>query len=168
MRALLNRVVNLENAIKNITAPELYAVGDIYITTSKRSPAEIFGGSWEQIQGRMLMGAGRPESNTVDAWGNIDLTGIAMTLGERGGGFRHIHTLKAGYAKIANVDGQDFNFAFDRTSVEPYEPLIKANLDSVAITNEWTNTYATELGGTSDPVNILPPYQVVYIWKRVA
>lgn len=34
-----------------------YPVGSIYVSTSGTSPATLFGGTWEQIQGRFLLGA---------------------------------------------------------------------------------------------------------------
>lgn len=34
-----------------------YSVGKLYMTTTEEDPAELFGGSWEKIQGRVLLGA---------------------------------------------------------------------------------------------------------------
>ena len=40
------------------TAPEPYPVGSIYQSTDATSPAELYGGTWEQIASeRVLMGA---------------------------------------------------------------------------------------------------------------
>ena len=36
----------------------LYPVGSIYISTSSTSPASLFGGTWEQLKDRFLLGAG--------------------------------------------------------------------------------------------------------------
>lgn len=36
---------------------ELYAVGDIYITLSDDDPKDRFGGKWEKIEGRFLLGS---------------------------------------------------------------------------------------------------------------
>lgn len=33
---------------------EVYPTGAIYMSTSSTSPAQLFGGSWERIQGRFL------------------------------------------------------------------------------------------------------------------
>ena len=37
---------------------DAYPVGAIYISTSAINPAQLFGGTWEQIQGRFLLAAG--------------------------------------------------------------------------------------------------------------
>lgn len=39
-----------------------YPVGSIYVSTSGTSPATLFGGTWEQIQGRFLLGASSSHS----------------------------------------------------------------------------------------------------------
>ena len=35
---------------------EVYPVGSIYISLNSTNPSSIFGGTWEQIQGRFLLG----------------------------------------------------------------------------------------------------------------
>lgn len=39
-----------------------YPVGSIYVSTSGTSPATLFGGTWEQIHGRFLLGASSSHS----------------------------------------------------------------------------------------------------------
>lgn len=36
---------------------ELFPIGSIYTSISSTSPATLFGGTWEQIQGRFLLSA---------------------------------------------------------------------------------------------------------------
>lgn len=35
-----------------------YPVGSIYMSVNSTNPGELFGGTWEQIQGRFLLGQG--------------------------------------------------------------------------------------------------------------
>ena len=35
-----------------------YPIGSYYITESETSPASLFGGEWEKLKNRMLIGAG--------------------------------------------------------------------------------------------------------------
>ena len=42
---------------------QAYPVGSIYMSVNSTSPASLFGGTWEQIKGRFLIGTGKPENN---------------------------------------------------------------------------------------------------------
>ena len=66
----------IDSAIKNALA--LYPVGAIYISTSSTSPASIFGGTWESLKDRVLIGAGNTYSS-----------------GATGGAANHTHTSAA-------------------------------------------------------------------------
>ena len=48
-----------------------YPVGAIYMSVDSTNPGSIFGGTWEQIKGRFLLGVGQPTANGDNAWGTI-------------------------------------------------------------------------------------------------
>lgn len=50
LKVILERIINFLNLY--------FSIGAIYITTSNTNPAQIFGGTWQKIEGRFLMGQG--------------------------------------------------------------------------------------------------------------
>ena len=49
---------NTDAATKGYADLATYPVGAIYISTISTSPASLFGGTWEQLKDRFLLGAG--------------------------------------------------------------------------------------------------------------
>lgn len=174
--AILNGMVHAEEYSTDIaTAPmnadtfggysvdafvnKIYPVGSIYMSINSASPAILFGGTWEQIKDRFLIGAG----------GNYGIE-------EQGGTESHEHSLNGnGYALISNLDGQPRNFAMKRCSIaneyKINEGVVTGDLSNVSMANvSGVNAiqYGTSLGGTTAATSNIPPYLAVYMWQRTA
>lgn len=124
---------------------EVYPVGSIYISLNSANPSSIFGGTWEQIQGRFLLGASG--SHPVNQTGGEE----THTLSE-GEMPYHTHGPTSG-SRFVSVDG------------EAYGSLGNANAGYINVT--WNN-WSTTPKGSSQPHNNMPPYLAVYMWKRTA
>lgn len=122
---------------------ELYRVGDIYITTNSTSPASIFGGSWEQIKDRFLLGAG-----------------TSYMAGSTGGAATHKLTVSEIPSHYHSVAGN---------SKDSSAPGFNSYLN-VAHANQYTNAWfaTTDAVGGDAAHNNMPPYLTVYMWRRVA
>lgn len=126
----------------NYILDNVYPVGSIYMSVNSTNPANLFGGTWEQIQGRFLFGmnSSYPAGSTG---GEIT---HALTIDEMP---EHNHTIY-----YPNADG----------------PYGNANIGYPE--NSGTNmTWCAEMcktaptgGGAAH--NNMPPYLSVYIWKR--
>lgn len=128
----------------------IYPIGSIYMSVNSTSPASLFGGTWEQLKDRFLLGAGDTYTN-----------------GSTGGNSTHTHTLNNGYAKF-NVRTTGSSYA-DQITVEPYAPNLRCEeANQYTSFDEWTVMGGIALGGTTDSSSSLPPYLVVYMWKRTA
>ena len=117
---------------------KIYPVGSIYMSVNSTSPATLFGGTWEQLKDRFLLGAGNTYSNGATG-GEATHT---LTTNEMPA---HSHT-----GKVHKTDGHytgDVNET--RTWSDPDT--------EVRITNS--------VGGGAAHNN-MPPYLVVYMWKR--
>ncbi len=130
-----------------------FPIGSIYLSVSNINPGSVFGGSWEQIKDKFLLTAG----NTYSA-------------GTTGGNTSHSHKLSSnGYAEISlhgagEVKYHELN---NNTGVSNWTAnfQVKTNQGgSISQTSSW----GASLGGNTDSASSLPPYLVVYAWKRVS
>lgn len=122
----------------------IYPVGSIYISINSKNPGDIFGGTWERIKGKMLVGVDEDDSN-------FNISGKTGGEKEVTLGTEHIpphdHIIRA---NIPNSGGNDTlilkNTAYWSSGVEMH-----------------TNTT-----GEGQPHNNMPPYFTCYIWYRTA
>lgn len=128
-----------------------FPVGSIYMSVDSTSPAGFIGGTWVQLKDRFLLGAGDTYSN-----------------GATGGSTTHSHNLNPSNA-IANVQ-------WDSQSNRLYLQEIEKNFYTANyyVQGSSSNTtsqgcyYGTGLQGKTETESTLPPYLVVYMWKRTA
>ena len=122
----------------------IYPVGSVYISTNSANPATLFGGTWEQIKGRFLVGCG---SNGVDLYIEAGQTGgeatHTLTVDEMP---RHNHNAYLYGGNLASAPGR---LLFDTGAGQEYYNSIKS-------------------AGGDKPHNNMPPYLAVYMWYRTA
>ena len=132
----------------------VYPVGAIYMSVSEISPATLFGGTWERIENRFLLAAGS-----------------SYTAGNTGG--EATHTLTANeipshtHALRANTSWGNSE------TLAPWAQYFGSNIlyDIGASGGTITSSYyydVTQTAGGSGSHNNMPPYLVVYMWKRTA
>ena len=124
----------------------LYPVGSVYISANSTSPASLFGGTWESIGGRFLLGAdatyaagstGGEKDHTLTVneipshrHDGIFITGIGMV-------WKGSYNVGSTYGVDTGEQGSDSSF------------------------------YTGPAGG-GGAHNNMPPYLAVYMWKRVS
>ncbi len=124
---------------------EMYPIGSIYITTGDTSPAALFGGTWELVEGRTLIGAGTvTDDNSLSQ---------AFTLGVMGGELKHTLTVSELPSHTHDVGGSGWS---------------GGSTGYINYSNKQ-NQYqiVTQATGSDQAHNNLPPYLVVKIWKRI-
>lgn len=126
----------------NYILDNVYPVGSIYMSVNSTNPKNLFGGTWEQIQGRFLFGmnSSYPAGSTG---GEIT---HALTIDEMP---EHNHTI---YFPNAGGPYGNANIGYPENS--------GTNMTWCA---EMCKTAPTG-GGAAH--NNMPPYLSVYIWKR--
>ena len=152
--------------VKQAVQEQLWPVGSIYMTLNNdmaSRPAYAIGGIWERIEGVFLLGA-----NTEEAGGTY-------VAGKTGGSASHTHTSTGrahicagslstgGYAIMQEQVYFGTGYTINRTytasgqnvNYSPSSDLSKA-------------TTATNVTITNSTNSNLPPYLVVYMWKRIS
>lgn len=132
----------------------VHPVGSIFLSTDGTEPAELYGGTWEQIKDVFLLGA----SDTYPAGSTGGEESVKLTR-------KNIPILptRKGVAPINTVGSSmhvpKWGWIYTATQVTNSD-----GYDSYAA--EWNDV------GTMDEdmqnVNNMPPYYSVYIWRRVA
>lgn len=123
-----------------LTAQGAYPVGAIYLSVTEVEPSSLFGGTWERIGGRFLLGA--------------DTT---YTAGSAGGEAEHTLTIDEMPRHNHGLD--NYNSAGNAT---PF--LTVQHQDKKGYGGNVQTMYA----GGSKAHNNMPPYLAVYMWKRTA
>lgn len=123
-----------------LTAQGAYPVGAIYLSVTDVDPSSLFGGTWERIGGRFLLGA----DNTYAAGSTGGEAAHTMTIDEMP---KHNH-------EIDNLNASG--------SATPFM-TVQAQ-DKKGFGGNVQTMYA----GGSKAHNNMPPYLAVYMWKRTA
>ena len=129
-------------ALSSLILEAVYPIGSIYMSVNGTSPATLFGGTWEAIQGKFLLGA---YGNTYKA-------------GSTGGEATHTLTTR----EMPNHNHAVFypNAGADDHSAPGNYPDGPSDSTYYAV-----GSYTSSEGG-GEAHNNMPPYLAVYIWKR--
>ena len=124
-----------------------WPIGSIYMTVSNTSPASLFGGTWERISDRFLLGA----SGTYPA-------------GAAGGEFAHTLTQSElpNYS-LSVTNGSNVIRSKTGSSADAY---VQTQSGGWGIPNWESKTVTVASGGSGEAHNNMPPYLAVYMWKR--
>lgn len=134
-------------ALSALILEAVYPVGSIYISVNETSPQTLFGGTWEAIQGKFLLG----QSNAHKAGSTGGEETHTLTMGEMP---EHTHPMYTGNA------GGDSEWT-------PNEGAYL--VDSVTQTKTtWWARLGMNYAGGGNAHNNMPPYLAVYMWKRTA
>lgn len=132
-------------ALSALILEAVYPVGSIYISVNSTSPQTLFGGTWEAIQGKFLLG--QSSAHTAGSTGGEETH--TLTMGEMP---EHTHPMYSGNA------GGDSEWTPDEGAYL---------VDSVTQTKTtWWARLGMSYAGGGNAHNNMPPYLAVYMWKR--
>lgn len=148
----------------DFTILDVYPVGSIYMSVNSTNPGTLFGGTWQQLQNRFLLGAGSSYTNGA--------TGGAAT-----------HTLTATEIPAHTHGSKSLTGYIHRVVLDDGESISQSGICSYsnARARSWTGTtgtacYRVTVNATHEHTSVggggahnnMPPYLVVYMWKRTA
>lgn len=141
----------------------LHPIGSIYMSVNETSPAELFGGTWEQLKNRFLLGTsdahplgeeGGSETHTLTEGELPKISGTislgAGAAGETGGGYGAVRTASGVFQRSVQMQ-------YGRPTIETSSSYGVGNYRDAQMNF-----------GSGQAHNNMPPYIAVNIWKRVA
>ena len=171
----------------NTTASKLYPVGSVYISFNSADPSTLFGGTWERLKDTFLLANGdayAPNTTGGSATKNITVNNLPNHTHTLSWDGSHTHT--RGNMDIA---GSIFNsgvgvsavgsgaFVVGGATPSTYSTTpTQFNFHSVDFSasrswygeTSWNGYHSHVVGNTGSglPLNIMPPYRTVYMWRR--
>jgi hypothetical protein len=142
----------------NFVLDNIYPIGSIYMNVNSTNPGTLFGGTWEQIQGKFLLGM----SSSYPAGSQGGEASHTLTTEEMPS-HGHNPANEAGYYGFITNSKKAFSIGDmgSQSGSGRYYPYASAAFDISR--NTLTGTTG---GGKSH--NNMPPYLSIYIWKRIA
>ena len=128
----------------NFVLDNVYPIGSIYMNVNSTNPGTLFGGTWQQIQGRFLLGM----SSSYPA-------------GSQGGEATHTLTANEMPSHTHQYDDYWTVAAASGTGRQ----AVKFNNNNYS---SESGGLSTRSSGSGQAHNNMPPYLSVYIWKRTA
>lgn len=125
------------------------------MSVNNTNPKTLFGGTWEQIaQGRTIVGQGVVQANNDNWCGTTSAGDWTANAGGMGGEVYHTLTIAEMPSHTHNTLNQQLAIGYGDISAPS--------------THDITYEAPTSATGGSQAHNNMPPYLVVFIWKRTA
>ena len=138
----------------NFILDNVYPIGSIYMNVNSTNPGTLFGGTWEQIQGKFLLGM----SSSYPAGSSGGEATHTLTASEMPTHDGHIVPDSVG------ATGGNYNGYLKSDKMTAYGD--RGRGWRIFNNDEICPNYQTVGGGQAH--NNMPPYLSVYIWKRTA
>lgn len=171
-----NKVSDLTNDASYAKTTDLlnliYPIGSIYMSVNSTSPAILFGGAWERLQGGFIYGAvngsGSGNGTGTNTGTNNNNTGsTAIKVNQMP---EHTHNVTAGRNYFFTLDSVgNYDWYGGGSSDELWAPTFPKTA-----ARGWSTAIANSTGGGEGHTHTLNnhshtiPYMAVYIWKRTA
>ena len=142
IKHIKNRIAAMNSGGGGSILDSVYPVGSIYMSVNNTDPSTLFGGTWEQLKDRFLLAAGTTYSaGATGGEATHKLTTTEMPS--------HTHYIYGGNGDPPDWFGGSGNaYGIKQRTGTAYD-------------------YLQYVGGNGAHNN-MPPYLVVYIWKRTA
>lgn len=139
-----------KSSVNTLLLEKVYPVGSIYMSVNNINPSSFLGGSWTQIQDRFLLASGSTYS-----------------AGTTGGSATHTLTVDEmpSHCHTEVIGSNPGNFFTQGTTNDVYSMESSLSHGAYLYDNYFNELRAT---GGGQPHNNMPPYLVVYMWKRTA
>ena len=174
------RITALEN-FRQTFLSTVYPVGSIYISMNETDPGTLFGGTWDRISGRFLLGCGGtgPGANNSTGFGTLttaqEVWFSDLQPGSTGG--EYFHTLSVAEMPTHRHDINKYVGMVNSTNAfvindSNFDGLVASDCMSTTVNSKpLTDAQRAQINantGDSQQHNNIPPYLTVSMWKRIA
>lgn len=121
---------------------KIWPVGSIYLSVNATNPGTLFGGTWQQITGRFLLAAGG-----------------GYSAGATGGEASHTLT-------VSEIPSHSHTYSDTQSRLA--QGSYGYNANDTMYDQFFLQSKSTGSSGGGGAHNNMPPYLVVYVWKRTA
>ena len=149
----------------------IYPVGSIYMSVNEVEPTALFGGTWEKLKDKFLLGSGDEYSlNSTGGEKEHLLTVNEMpshshsVSGNTQNGGTHKHNVSGG-ANVQSSGGSEGLESYG-SRYKTFRTIGDAAMSGGSHNHSISLTSATTGNGSSH--NNMPPYITVNIWKRIS
>ena len=166
-KTIVGGINEIEEKFKNFCP---YSVGDIYITTLSNNPAVHFlGTTWEKIEGRFLLatsgsnasgqtGGSNTKTITQANLPNIKLQVDSFSVTTT----KHTHKMRNWFGYSYGDNNRIAGGGGNRV-VESDQYTLEGGGQNTGTASPYTSTL-----GSGTPLDIIPAYYTVHIWKRLS
>lgn len=129
-----------------------HPIGSYYWSASDTDPSELFGGTWEKVEGRFIIGSGTvTDENTQGIY--------TFITGETGGEYTHKLT-------VSEMPSHEHTYTSINTIQHVQSSTVVNNYGYIG--NGSSSSKSTSATGGNGYHNNLPPFEVANCWKRIA
>ena len=140
----------------------IYPIGAIYMSVVYKSPEELFGGKWEQIKDTFLLASGDKYQAGTTGGTETHTHNYGIQVG---GYYKETGLAENNNAGILSYNTENTPSKTGFTSVGSM--TMDWNGSTTGTASSGSASHYRSIGNTSY-TSTLPPYLVVYVWKRVA
>lgn len=155
--------INSKGSSGSVNLLDVYPIGSFYLSLSSVPPDVLFGGEWDQVKGRFLIGTGENDENSTDYWGSMAAATINCPPTERGGEAWHKLTaaesgVPAHTHPVRSKTLQGYQSGSNRTGY---------NATGSGASNFDPGCQNNAAQDAANAHNNMPPYLSIYMWVRV-
>lgn len=171
------------------TASKLYPIGSVYISFNSTDPSTLFGGTWVRLKDTFLLASGdayAPNTTGGSATKTITTSNLPAHTHTCSTAGDHTHTrgtmnitgtFNAVWEKnisqittgaFSQVNGGQNNEAGGQGGGTKIWEFDASRSWTGETSSNGSHTHTIGSTGSALPLNIMPPYQTVYMWRRTA
>lgn len=154
----------IESVISETLLDKVYPIGSIYLSINPTSPSVLFGGTWIQIKDRFLLASGELY-DSGDVGGSADAVVVEHTHKQNDHSHEAPHS-----AFVESSQNLGITDKWSVTHTTGSSGFVYSNLSPTLdrSTHTASTTATNQSTGEDGTDKNMPPYIVVYVWKRIS